>query len=339
MSTMKRLLGLAASAALWIACAGTGAGGAGACAPGQTQPCVCASGISATQTCDATSAWEACSCGPDGGVLGSDSDAASVCGDGKCSADENCRTCTVDCGKCAKCEFSPSCDGALGAPVAPVLRGDLCDPVATGDGGAAPAPIVGTSCLDPELRIRISKIRSRDGDGDVYCIVDAADGSSSEAAITSKMPLTGGKEVFFSQGEGTLWGQKALKPTTNNLTLTYSCYKVADNGGAWAAALSALGSTATAVGGSSLNPYGWAFDLGGAGANAAAAAVQAANSKDELRINWQQTISKDQLLDLTNGRTWTVRRTDSGGLFGTGSWDWEITIQSWGCAETLSRAR
>jgi hypothetical protein len=269
----------------------------------------------------------------------SNGDAAAVCGDGMCSPGETCRSCTVDCGMCAKCDFAPSCDNALGAPVAPTLRGDLSNPVATGDAGAPPAANSGTSCLDPELRIRITKVRSRDGDGDVYCIADAADGNSSEAAITSKMPITGGNEVYISQGEGTLWGQKALKPTTNNLTLTYNCYKVADNGGAWAAALSALGSAAAAVGGSSANPYGWAFDLGGAGASAAAAAVAAANSKDELRINWQQTISKDQLLDLTNGRTWTVRRSDSGGLFGTGSWDWEITVQSWGCAETLNRTR
>jgi hypothetical protein len=318
MSPLKHGIGLVVCAAVWIACGSTSSNdsadpaGSGACTPGAT-------------------------CGPDGGAFATGADAAAVCGDGKCSPDENCRTCTVDCGKCAKCEFSPSCDDALGAPVAPTLRGDLCDPIATGDAGVGPAPISASSCLDPELRIRINKIQSRDGDGDVYCIVDAADGKSSEAAITSKMPLTGGKEVYISQGEGTLWGKQALKPTTNNLTLTYNCYKVADNGGAWAAALSALGSTATAVGGSSYNPYGWAFDLGGAGANAAAAAVQAANSKDELRINWQQTISKDQLLDLTNGRTWTVRRSDSGGLFGSGSWDWEITIQSWGCAETLSR--
>jgi hypothetical protein len=278
-------------------------------------------------------------CPDDAGAFAPAADAAPVCGDGTCGGSENCRTCTVDCGKCAKCEYAPSCDGALGAPAAPTVRGDLSNPTVEGDAGAAPAPISSTACLQPELRIRINKVRSINGDGEVYCIVDANDGQTSEAAITSKMPLAGGKEVFISQGEGTLWGQQALKPSTNNLTLTYNCYKVASGGGAWAAALGALGNTAASVGGSAYNPYGGAFGIGGAAANAAAAAVQAANSKDELRINWQQTISKDQLLDLTNGRTWTISRNDGGGLFGIGKWEWEITVQAWGCAETLTRPK
>src|SRR5690606_37558927 len=115
-----------------------------------------------------------------------------------------------------------------------------------------------------------------------------------------------------------------------NLTLTYYCFKVVDNS-AWSAALKALGDTAAKIGGSpaGVGPYGWAFGVGGAAANAAAAAIQAAQ-KDDNRISIQQTIAVEDLLDLTNGRTWTIRsRVKKGcGLFGCQrQYDWELTVQ------------
>ncbi len=52
-------------------------------------------------------------------------------------------------------------------------------------------------------------------------------------------------------------------------------------------------------------------------------------SGDNLKLNGQQTISKSEFLDLTNGRVWNVRES-GGSLFS--KWDWELQIESWGCA-------
>jgi hypothetical protein len=126
------------------------------------------------------------------------------------------------------------------------------------------------------------------------------------------------------------WGQKALHATTNNLTITYNCFLVVDNT-AWAATLKALGNAAQQAGGIA-GPYGWVFGAGSAAAQAAAAALQANNGND-LKFNAQQTIAKTELLDLTNGREWTVRETGGSCVLGIGDcWDWQISVVSWGCA-------
>jgi hypothetical protein len=77
-------------------------------------------------------------------------------------------------------------------------------------------------------------------------------------------------------------------------------------------------------------PYGWAFGTASAAAAAAAAAVTATNGDDHL-FNAQQTIAKSELLDLTNGRTWSI--DEGGGSDWTlNAWNWQIAIESWGCA-------
>lgn len=72
----------------------------------------------------------------------------------------------------------------------------------------------------------------------------------------------------------------------------------------------------------------WAFGVAGIGASVAAAAAQAA-SGDKLKLNAQQTIDKSVLLDLTDGRYWTIEQSGGGFL---DSWDWQISSESWGCA-------
>ena len=62
-------------------------------------------------------------------------------------------------------------------------------------------------------------------------------------------------------------------------------------------------------------------------------------SGDELVFNAQQTIAKEKLLDLTNSRSWKIRKAHDGGFLGW-DWDWELTIESWGCADgTLPPSR
>jgi hypothetical protein len=259
---------------------------------------------------------------------------------------KKCQICDfdVDPSQDTVCPQAPSCgNGILGVPTNPTARADLTvytDNGAAVDAGVVdPPPAGGGVCLDPQLRIRLAKLTVHRGDGEGYCIIEANDGITSEAAVTMKTSsLKDGDEFPFPVGQGTLWGQGHPECTSNNLTLTYYCFKVVDNS-AWAAALKAMGDTAAQVGGSpaGAGPYGWAFGLGGAAANAVAAGITAAQ-KDDNRIKVQQTIPVAGLLDLTNGRTWSVRTRvqDGCNAFGCSrDYDWELTVQAWGCADRL----
>lgn len=312
-------------AGLWLAC-GSNASPSSFCLEGETRPCTCEGGAAGNARCDATGAFGACTCAAPQ-LPAPDASGPATCGDNTCNGTETCESCPRDCGACPKCPLAPSCTDAVGVPANPTLRGDLSQPEAATDGGV-PAPAEPGTCRDPELRLRIERVVAHKGGGEIYCVVSATDGATSEAAVTTKTKKLDDKEShYFDPTTGLLWGQKALHPTTNNLTVTFNCFVVKSD--AWANVLKAMGDTATKLGGSA-TPYGWAFGLGGVAANAAAAAVQA-GSGDELRFNAQQVIDKKQLLDLTNGRYWSLRKGGDCGLFC--DWDWEIFVQSWGCAK------
>jgi len=132
----------------------------------------------------------------------------------------------------------------------------------------------------------------------------------------------------------TFWGQKNLVKTADNLTITYNCWKVDKSSQGWADALAAIQQAAKDAG-SIAGPWGWAFGLGSIAAAAAAAAAKA-NAGDKHLLNAQQVIDRKQLLDLTNGRTWTIRKAGHGAAPAAGYWDWSLTIESWGCAEYQS---
>jgi hypothetical protein len=211
------------------------------------------------------------------------------------------------------------------------VRGDLSQPPVKGDGGVAPPPPADTTCLDPKLRLRIARVLAHGGGGQIYCVVSATDGATSEAAITQKTKSLGdGESNYFDPSTAVYWGQKDLHPTTNNLTVTFNCFLVKSD--QWAKVFKAMGDTATTLGGTA-TPFGWAFGVGAVAANAAAAGIMA-GAGDDLRFNTQQTIDKSQLLDLTNGRTWSLRQGGDCGLFC--SWDWEIFVESWGCADATT---
>lgn len=346
----RSLLALAMVAGVWLGCAGsgerTGFEAAVACEDGDSQACACDDERDGTQVCR-DGAFGACSC--EAPPLSEEDAAPSTpthrgCGDGGTKdggVAKKCQVCDfdVDSDQAPVCPVAPACaNGSLGAPAAPESRPDL-DVVVTdgtpkqGDGSPAPSSPAGT-CLDPQLRIRLSKLKVNDGGGEAYCIVEASDGVTSEAIMSMKTgDLDKGKEFPFPLGQTIFWGQSQPECTANNLTLSYYCFKVQDNS-AWAAALKAMGDTAAAIGGSAAgaSPYGWAFGLGGAAANAAAAGIAAAQ-KDDARITVQQTIPVSGLLDLANGRSWTIKSTGKCGLFC--KFDWELTVEAWGCAEKL----
>ncbi len=358
---LKRFVVTLVALGVWFGCGASGSGRESfeeECKSGESRPCTCADGTTAQQACnDVDGTFGSCSCVaaappalPDAAVDQPDLRLCSSIDAGKKDggATKKCQVCDfdVDPSEATVCPVAPACaNGSLGVPVKPALRSDLSVYTDNGtavavDGGATTPPTSAKgTCLDAQLRIRIEKLEMHKGGGEGYCIIEANDGVTSEAAVTMKTSdLKDGDEFPFPVGQGLLWGQGQPECTSNNLTLTYYCFKVVDNG-AWTAALKAMGDTATKIGGSPAGggPYGWAFGLGGAAANAAAAAIEAAQ-KDENRIKVQQTIPVDGLLDLTNGRTWSIRTRvkDGCGLFGCSrDYDWELTVQAWGCADRL----
>lgn len=261
------------------------------------------------------------------------------CGDGTCNTNENCETCSLDCGECPACSLAPSCSEAVGLPVDPSPRLDLDigEDVDAGPDASVPSALPGDNgCQNAQLSLRIAQITTYKGGGQIYCIVSSTDGVSSEAALTGETKDLGdGESYAFDPTNSVFWGgtggadggtETAFHSTSDNLTITYNCF-VVENNSAYSAALNALAGAAQSAGGIA-GPYGWAFGIGSAAASAAAAAVNAA-SGDDLKLNGQQTIAKTELLDLTNGRVWYVRQ--SGGNIFT-AWDWELQIESWGCA-------
>ncbi|HVJ91961.1 MAG TPA: hypothetical protein VM580_19305 [Labilithrix sp.] len=353
---MKRALVTFLFASLWLACATQGDGDLrpfAECSAGQSRPCDCAGGSTGNQTCESDGIFTECSCTVPFADSGTTEPDMRLCSARDAGADaqpvKKCQVCDFDVppSEGTVCPQAPSCgNGNLGAPADPQNRPDLTVYLKNGkvdatDGGETPAPSApkGT-CLDPQLRIRMKSLKVHKGSGAAYCIVEANDGLSSEASVTMKTSnLKDGDEFPFPVGQGILWGQRMPECTSNNLTLTYYCFKVVDNS-AWSAALEAMGDVATTIGGSpgaGLGSYGWAFGLGAAAANATAAGIAAAQ-KDENRIQFQQTIPVSSLLDLTNGRQWSIRtkvKDGCGLIFCDRDYDWEIKLEAWGCADRL----
>lgn len=333
---------------LGVLLAGCGASGdadtgstSGSCVAGSSRACTCDGG-KGTQTCSG-GAWTACACSLlDAAVVDAKSDAPAECGDLYCEADkgETCELCPVDCGECPKCDLAPTCTGAFSVPTQTKALSDFDNDGKTSyvSGVGMGVPPSATSCTAPKLKIRVASITvNLNGTGwsdlDMFCMVEANDGVSSELIVSPAEKGLGdhAPPITLSPAEGTFWGQDvgSVKQSQFNITITYRCFQMDDNG-ALTSALDAIAQAAGGVGQVPGNPYGWAFSLGGAAAAAASAAVQA-SSGNHLRLQVQQTIDKGALLDLTNGRTWTIRQTgDAGGL--GGKWDWQLGIEAWGCS-------
>ena len=268
------------------------------------------------------------------GLTGDAATGPATCGDKACNGTETCASCSIDCGQCPACPLAPTCSDALGVPSSPEPRPDLDIGIKedAGPNGGKPTPSLPgqDGCENAQLRLRLQSITTASGGGVIYCIVSATDGVTAEVALTGKTgDLNDGETNSFDPGSAVFWGQgSSLHTTTNNLTITYDCFKVVDNS-AWASALSALSSAANTSGAVIGGPYGWAFGAASDASAAASAAVTATNGDDHL-FNAQQTIDKSELLDLTNGRTWNIDKNGSTGIFS--SFDWTIGIESWGCA-------
>jgi hypothetical protein len=265
-----------------------------------------------------------------------------VCGDYVCNINESCADCSPDCGKCPECVLAPTCTGSAAVPTtATHLEGfdnaERSIYVSGLDDAGMPAGtfVDDTDCIAPELRLRVRQISVvKDGvslgSADLYCVLNASDGVHSEVMIT---PLQlgvgdGAPPLIFPPEAATFWGQGKAWQTLNNLTITYQCFLSKSNDG-YKKVFDAIQNGATQAGGIA-GPWGWAFGVGGVAAGLISAAIPEA--KDESRINVQQTIDASMLLDLTNGRRWTIRGTGDAPGIG-GYWDWNVEVEAWGCSD------
>jgi hypothetical protein len=189
-------------------------------------------------------------------------------------------------------------------------------------------------CGAPLLRVGVHSVEVHnasdpifDEEDEIYCIIQAEAQSGAELRLTPLVEGLGdGDEKVMSLESGVFWGQ--LEPTTpgGDILVTYDCIE-SDDPTQYTNLLDAVSKGATNIGQSGA-PYGWVFSTVGAVAGVVSAALST-NGDDKL-FNAQQYIPLDLQLALTCGASWGVRRGESSTF---GSWDWELHVWAWGCAE------
>lgn len=259
------------------------------------------------------------------------------CGNFRCEEGETCEDCHVDCGECPECELAPGCTGAPSVPTdstrLEAFDNDGRSSYTSGTDLGLPASE--TDCLDARLRIRLREfsvaLNGRSiGNIDMYCVIVASDGTTSQIFITPRWASIGDDHIplHVDPMSASFWGQAELTTTYSNLAITYQCLESTDNS-EYEAMLETVSEVAIEAGGIA-GPYGWAFGLGGVGAALLADVVGA--SEDVIRLSVQQIIDEDALLDLTNGRIWQIRQeSDTEDLFQ--DWEGMLEVEAWGCSE------
>lgn len=186
-------------------------------------------------------------------------------------------------------------------------------------------------CGAPKLSIRMTKITVDEEDDDVsndivYCSVTADAPKGSELKVTPRTPnLDEGDSHEFSAGEATVWGQQGPREPGGDLVLTYDCYE-ADTSDGYTMFLSALAREGVRYG-RTVDESGWVSDVSGSVVSLLPLMI-ALDSDDHL-FEARQVISAADHLKLTNGASWTVRKS---GTHYVSDWDWTVHMQAWGCA-------
>lgn len=217
--------------------------------------------------------------------------------------------------------FAASFPAALDVPVYQTLDGSIPE------GG-------NEACGAPKVRVRASAVRVNEEDDDVandivFCILAAEAPGGSEVRLTPRTDnLDEGQSFDFGE-KGTFWGQVEPRTPDGDLTLTYDCFEE-DSTSGYDAILDKLGLAST-VAGVVLNlagGQGWIFSAAGTALSLIGEAV--ALDGDDHLFSATQTIAPDKHLALTNGTTWKVHRS---GTHLWSDWDWELSVEAWGCAE------
>lgn len=198
----------------------------------------------------------------------------------------------------------------------------LVDPV---DPFAAP-------CDDPRMRIRVARLDVHEEDDDfandeVYCAITSEAAESAELKITPITPaLDEGDSYTYNLDAGLVWGQADLLAPKGNIFLSYNCIE-SDTANGYSDLLAAVGDAAAAAGGAGIPGVdGWVFPTVGIVANLLAGALTL--DGDDMLFNGTQVVPEDEMINLTHGAWWSVRR-DGTNL--NSDWDWELRMEIWGC--------
>lgn len=190
------------------------------------------------------------------------------------------------------------------------------------------------ACGAPKLRVRASAVRVNEEDDDVandivFCILAAAAPGGAEVRLTPRTDNLDEGQTFSFGEKGTFWGQIEPRTPDGDLKLTYDCYEE-DSSSGYDAILDKLGLAST-VAGVVLNlagGQGWIFSTAGTALALLGEAV--ALDGDDHLFSATQTIAPDKHMALTNGASWKVHRS---GTHLWSDWDWELSVEAWGCAE------
>jgi hypothetical protein len=197
--------------------------------------------------------------------------------------------------------------------------------VATIDPLAAP-------CDDPRMRIRVAKLDVHEEDDDfandeIYCAITSEGTESSELKVTPITPaLDEGDSYTYNLDAGLVWGQDDLIAPKGNIFLSYNCIE-SDTSNGYTDLLSAVGDAAAAAGGAGIPGVdGWVFPTVGIVTDLLAGSLSL--DGDDLLFNGTQVVPADEMINLTHGAWWSVRR-DGTNL--NSDWDWELRMEIWGC--------
>jgi hypothetical protein len=211
---------------------------------------------------------------------------------------------------------------AAAAAAASAAAGDL----------QSPAHPVAAPCDDPRMRIRVAMLTVHEEDDDfandeVYCAISSEATDAAEIKITPITPaLDEGDNYPYNLDSGVVWGQADLVAPKGNLLLSYNCIE-SDTANGYSDLLGAVGDAANAAGGIDIPGVdGWVFPAVGIVANLLAGSLSL--DGDDMLFNVTQVVPETEMLNLTSGAWWSVRRN---GTHINSDWDWELRMEIWGC--------
>lgn len=215
-----------------------------------------------------------------------------------------------------------------GAPT----RAERIGPASAPNGLVAEIDPMLAPCDDPRLRIRVARLTVHEEDDDllndeIYCAITTEAAEHAELKVT---PLTTaldeGDSIDFSLDGGLIWGQGGLTAPMGNILINYNCIESEGSGEGYTNLLGAIGEAVGDFDGESVGADGWVFPAAGVVTGLLAGSLTL--DGDDLLFNGTQTIPAAEMLALTYGAWWSVRR-DGTNLFS--DWDWELRMEIWGC--------
>lgn len=187
-------------------------------------------------------------------------------------------------------------------------------------------------CDDPRMRIRVATLTVHEEDDDffndeVYCAITSEAAEHAELKVTPlTTPLDEGDSVDYNLDAGLVWGQSELTAPMGNILLTYNCIESEGSGEGYANLLMGIGDAIGDADGKAVGVDGWVFPAAGVVTNLLAGALTL--DGDDLLFNGSQTVQAIDMLPLTYGAWWSVRRE---GTNLNSDWDWELRMEIWGC--------